>query len=175
MRHYIGRPGRAADARAHRALLADDQLVQAVTCPGVWAPLTATWGVENRTCAIRVIGAGSPYATRVEFRQTAADINLYTAIAACLGAGLWGVENRIEPPLPVDGDAGEGNAASADRKPLPRTLVEATRLLAASEPAFGALLGQGFVDHYVRTRAWEIRQYERAVTDWELKRYFEAV
>jgi glutamine synthetase len=172
MRHYIG--GQVALMPELTALYSPTINSYKRYVPGVWAPLTATWGVENRTCAIRVIGAGSPDATRVEFRQTAADINPYIAMAACLGAGLWGVENRIEPPPPVDGDAGEGNAASADRKPLPRTLVEATRLLAASEPA-RALLGEGFVDHYVRTRAWEVRQYERAVTDWELRRYFEAV
>jgi len=139
--------------------------------PGVWAPLTASWGVENRTCGIRVIGAGSPYATRVEYRQTAADINPYIAMATCLGAGLWGIENKIEPPPPVSGDAGTGDG---EKKPLPKTLEHATRMLAASAPA-RAILGEAFVDHYVRTRTWEVRQYERAVTDWELRRYFEAV
>jgi glutamine synthetase len=138
--------------------------------PGVWAPLTASWGVENRTTAIRVIGLGTPGA-RVEYRQTAADINPYIAMATCLAAGLYGIENRIEPPPAVTGD---GSVADGSRAALPRTLAEATRLLAESRSA-RAILGERFVEHYVRTRDWEVRQYERAVTDWELKRYFEAV
>ena len=137
--------------------------------PGVWAPLTASWGIENRTCAVRVI-PGSPSSTRVEYRQTAADINPYIAIATCLAAGLWGVENGIEPPPVANGDASFGEKLA----PLPRTLKDATAALAASKRA-REILGEGFVDHYVRTRDWEVRQYERAVTDWELRRYFESI
>lgn len=139
--------------------------------PGVWAPLNASWGVENRTCAIRVINGPGKTATRLEYRQTASDINPYIAMATCLGAGLYGIENRIEPPAPVRGDATDG---SADHPPLPLTLARANELLAASDAA-RAILGEAFVDHYVRTRDWEVRQYQRAVTDWELRRYFEAV
>jgi glutamine synthetase len=138
--------------------------------PGVWAPLTASWGAENRTCAIRTI-AGGPSGTRLEYRQTAADINPYIAIATCLAAGLHGIENQLTPPPPASGDASRGDAGFA---PLPRTLREATAALANSASA-RAVLGEPFVDHYVRTRDWEVRQYERAVTDWELRRYFEAI
>jgi len=138
--------------------------------PGVWAPLTASWGVENRTCAIRAI-PGSPSATRLEYRQTAADMNPYIAIATCLASGLWGIERRALPPPPATGDA---SRASADSAPLPRTLREATAALAQSTVA-REILGEAFIDHYVRTRDWETRQYERAVTEWELRRYFEAV
>jgi glutamine synthetase len=137
--------------------------------PGVWAPLNASWGIENRTCAIRAI-PGSPKATRLEHRQTAADINPYIAMAATLAAGLWGIENRAAAPPPVEGDA----SARSDLRPLPRNLREATDLLGNSAHA-KSLLGASFVDHYVRTRDWEWRQYERAVTDWELARYFETV
>lgn len=137
--------------------------------PGVWAPLNASWGVENRTCAIRAI-PGGPKSTRVEHRQPAADINPYLAMAATLAAGLWGIEHSAPLPAPTRGDA----SARADLVPLPRTLREATHLLGASSSA-PALLGEAFVDHYVRTRDWECRQYERAVTEWELGRYFEAV
>jgi glutamine synthetase len=137
--------------------------------PGVWAPLNASWGLENRTCAIRAI-PGSASSTRVEYRQTAADINPYVAIATCLAAGMWGVDNAVEPPPPSSGDASIGDELA----PLPRTLKEATARLAASERA-RAILGERFVDHYVRTRDWEVRQFERHVTDWELRRYFEAV
>ncbi len=137
--------------------------------PGVWAPLNASWGVENRTCAIRAI-PGSAKSTRLEHRQTAADINPYIAMAAVVASGLWGIEQKRQPPQAVQGDA----SARADLAPLPRTLRDATELLAKSEQA-RALLGEPFVDHYVVTRDWECRQYERAVTEWELGRYFEAV
>jgi glutamine synthetase len=136
--------------------------------PGVWAPLTASWGIENRTCAVRVI-PGSANSTRIEYRQTAADINPYVAIATSLGAGLWGIDNAVEPPPAARGDASGGELA-----PLPRTLKDATAALAASKRARD-VLGEAFVDHYVRTREWEVRQYERAVTDWERARYFESI
>ncbi|HEY4223548.1 MAG TPA: glutamine synthetase family protein [Myxococcota bacterium] len=138
--------------------------------PGVWAPLVPTWGIENRTCSLRVIGLGQGSALRVEHRQPAADMNPYLAIAATLGAGLWGVEKRLALPSATRGDAGAG----AENQRLPRTLREANGLLSASEPA-RALLGPEFVDHYVRTRDWEVRAFEAAVTDWELKRYFEII
>lgn len=171
LRHYIG--GQCALMPELTALYAPTINAYKRYVPGVWAPLTATWGVENRTTAIRVIGLGSP-AARVEYRQTAADINPYVAMATCLAAGLYGIEHEIEPPPAVRGDAGDGSAPDPARRPLPRTLAEATRLLAESKAA-REILGEAFVDHYVRTRAWEVRQYERAVTDWELQRYFEAV
>jgi glutamine synthetase len=136
--------------------------------PGVWAPLTATWGVENRTCAVRAI-PGSANSTRLEFRQPAADMNPYLAIAASVGAGLWGIEHGIEAPAPASGDA-TGDAKLA----LPRTLKEATTLFSKCAEA-RAILGDAFVEHYARTRDWEVRQYERAVTDWELRRYFEII
>jgi glutamine synthetase len=137
--------------------------------PGVWAPLNASWGVENRTCAIRAI-PGTAKSTRLEHRQPAADINPYLAMAATLASGLWGIEQKKAPPLAVQGDASERR----ELPPLPRTLREATDRLAASAQV-RALLGEAFVDHYVITRDWECRQYERAVTEWELGRYFEAV
>lgn len=168
MRHYIG--GQCALMPELTALISPTINSYKRYVPGVWAPLTATWGVENRTTALRIIGAGTP-AARVEYRQAAADINPYVAMATTLAAGLWGVEKRIAPPPAVKGDAGDGDAT---RKRIPRTLKEATAMLKESAAA-REILGAGFVDHYVRTREWEIRQYERAVTDWELKRYFEAI
>jgi glutamine synthetase len=133
-----------------------------------WAPTTATWGIENRTCAVRVIG-DSAKSMRIEYRQLGADMNAYVGMAASLAAGLYGIENALEPPEPC-----EGNGYQAAARPLPRSLKEAVDLLDAS-PKARSLLGDGFVDHYVRTRRWEVRQYERAVTDWELERYFELV
>ncbi len=136
--------------------------------PGVWAPMTAGWGVENRTCGARVITGPGDSAVRLELRQTAADLNPYTAMAAAIGAGLYGIEAALELPEESRGDATEQGA------PLPRTLEEATEQLAKSEAA-KTILGEPFVDHYVRTRRWEVRQHRRAVTDWELARYFEGV
>ncbi len=137
--------------------------------PGVWAPLNASWGVENRTCAIRAI-PGSAKSARFEHRQPAADINPFVAIAATVAAGLWGIEHELVPPAAVQGDA----AARTELANLPRTLREATDRLAESAAA-RSILGAEFVDHYVRTRDWECRQYERSVTDWERARYFEVV
>jgi glutamine synthetase len=138
--------------------------------PGVWAPLTASWGIENRTCAIRAI-SGGPSATRLEYRQTAADMNPYIAIATCLAAGLWGMDRGVLPPPPASGDASK---ESTQVLALPRTLREAGARLSQSVVA-REILGEAFVDHYARTRDWEVRQYERAVTEWELRRYFEAI
>jgi glutamine synthetase len=138
--------------------------------PGVWAPLTASWGVENRTTAVRVIPGDKPSATRIEYRQTAADMNPYIAIATCLAAGLYGVERAIEPGPAAQGDAG----GQANVKRLPTDLGSATALLKQSKVA-RTMLGDPFIDHYVRTREWEVRQYARAVSDWELRRYFESI
>jgi glutamine synthetase len=166
-RHYLG--GQVALMPELTALVSPTVNSYKRYVPGVWAPLNASWGVENRTCAIRAI-PGSAKSTRLENRQTAADINPYVAMAATLAAGLWGLEHRTEPPPPVEGDA----SARADLAPLPRTLRDACALLERSPHARG-LLGEPFVDHYLLTRDWECRQYERAVTEWELARYFETV
>jgi glutamine synthetase len=166
-RHYLG--GQLALMPELTALISPTVNSYKRYVPGVWAPLNASWGVENRTCAIRAI-PGSATSTRLEYRQGAADMNPYVTMAATLAAGLWGIEQGKEPPLPVDGDA----SGRGDLAPLPRTLREATDRLSRSEHA-RTILGEPFVDHYVRTRDWECRQYERVVTEWELRRYFEVI
>jgi glutamine synthetase len=133
---------------------------------GNWAPSAATWGFENRTCALRMI-PGSSKSTRVEFRLTAADLNPYIAQAAMLAAGLYGIEQGLEAPTPV---TGSGYESGAER--LPRSLAEACERLSRSELA-RELLGSAFVEHYLVTREWEAGQAARAVTDWELARYME--
>jgi glutamine synthetase len=137
------------------------------TVPGVWAPVNATWGLDNRTTAIRAIPSTGK-SSRVELRATGADINPYIAMAASLAAGLEGVDKKLELPPPVT------NAYTEAAPALPRTLAEATRRLRESEMA-RRWLGESFVDHYAATRDWETRQFEKAVTDWELARYLESI
>jgi glutamine synthetase len=139
--------------------------------PGFWAPTEASWGVDNRTCALRVI-AGSPASQRVEYRIAAADINPYIALAAAIGSGLYGIENKIEPDPPVEGNAYAQKFAR--KRALPRTLTEAAQKLRQSAAA-RQLFGDAFVDHYAATREWEDREFRRAITDWELARYFEII
>jgi glutamine synthetase len=139
--------------------------------PGFWAPTAATWGVENRTCALRVIQGGAK-SQRVEYRIAAADINPYLALAAAIGSGLWGIEQRIEPDEPITGNAYERKLPA--RRQLPRTLTEAAERLAHSKAA-QELFGTPFVAHYAATREWEEREFRRVVTDWELARYFEII
>jgi glutamine synthetase len=139
--------------------------------PGFWAPTDASWGVENRTCALRVI-PGSEKSQRVEYRVAAADINPYIALAAAIGSGLWGIENRIEPDAPVQGSSYD--MTFAKKRQLPRSLMEAAGRLKASKPA-RALFGDAFVEHYAATREWEEREFRKAITDWEMERYFEII
>jgi glutamine synthetase len=139
--------------------------------PGYWAPTSATWGYENRTCALRVIG-GSANSQRVEYRIGAADINPYVALAAAIGSGLWGIERQIEPDEAIVGNAYEQELGS--ERTLPSTLWDAAQRLKASEPA-RALFGSEFVEHYAATREWEEREARKAITDWQLARYFEII
>lgn len=136
---------------------------------GSWAPTAATWGVENRTSALRAITPG-PGGIRLEHRVPGADVNPYIGFAACLASGLAGIERGLQPPAPSQGNvyAAEGLA------PLPRTLDEAIELLDRSELARD-YLGDAFVDHFVAMRRWEIEKHRRAVTEWERRRYFEQV
>jgi glutamine synthetase len=139
--------------------------------PGFWAPTDATWGIENRTCALRAI-PGTPKSQRVEYRVAAADINPYLALAAAIGSGLWGIEHKIEPDPPVEGSAYSRTWPEPRR--LPRTLWDAAQRLKDSEAA-NALFGESFVEHYAATREWEEREFRKAITDWELSRYFEII
>ncbi|MCJ8351510.1 glutamine synthetase [Moritella sp.] len=139
--------------------------------PGLWAPLDATWGVENRTTALRVI-PGSATSQRIEYRLGSADANPYLALAAALASGLMGIELKLEPHAQVKGNAYEQDHPEA--LSLPRTLFDAARKLKRSEAA-KELFGQAFVAHYAATREWEDREFRKQVTDWELERYFEII
>lgn len=137
---------------------------------GFWAPVKPTWGMDNRTASFRVI-AGSPKATRLETRCPGADVNPYLAMAAVIAAGLHGVEHGLKltaPPI-------TGTNKGAEKMPrAPRTLVETNRIFQKSAIARD-WFGDGFVDHFAATRDWEWRQWLDAVTDYEMKRYFEII
>ncbi|MFL6551330.1 MAG: glutamine synthetase family protein [Povalibacter sp.] len=139
--------------------------------PGFWAPTDSTWGVENRTCALRVI-PGSAKSQRVEYRVAAADANPYVILSAALASGAWGIENKIEPEPLVEGNAYDKKFP--ERLSLPRTLWEAAQRLKNSKPARD-WFGDAFVDHFAATREWEEREFRKHITDWELARYFEII
>lgn len=136
---------------------------------GQWAGSSATWGVDNRTVAVRSIPS-SGRAARVENRIPGADANPYLGIAGGLAAGLNGIERNLEPPQQIHGNAYE--IESEENLKLPATLTQAIEIFETSELA-KECLGEDFVRHYAETRRWEIKQYETQVTDWEINRYIE--
>ncbi|MBE9538733.1 MAG: glutamine synthetase [Proteobacteria bacterium] len=139
--------------------------------PGFWAPTDASWGIENRTCALRVIPGGAN-SQRVEYRIAAADANPYLALAAAIASGLSGIEQQLSPSKPVRGNAYEEKFPKS--LALPTTLWDAAQLFKKSTVA-SDWLGEAFVAHFAATREWEEREFRRHITDWELQRYFEII
>lgn len=137
---------------------------------GAWAPTTLTWGVDNRTVALRVLPAGEK-SCRLETRVVGSDVNPYLAMAGALGAGLYGIKNKLK--LKQKATTGNGYT-DVSNGVLPRTLEEATNRMRESDVARD-IFGDTFVDHFTQTRDWEWRQHLKAVTDWEYKRYFEII
>jgi glutamine synthetase len=131
---------------------------------GSFAPTAVAWGLDNRTCALRVIGHGE--SLRFENRVPGGDVNPYLAVAAMIAAGLYGIEHEL--PLP---DAFPGNAYVSDAERVPTTLQEAADLLAGSQLARESL-GDAVVDHYLNTARVELAAFNGAVTDWERIRGF---
>ena len=145
---------------------------------GTWTPLYTTWGMDNRSCAVRVINNGRR-AIRIENRVPGADANFYLVFAAMLASGLYGIEQRLELPARIDGDACDpAQLAQALQGgqigSLARNLTAATDLFERSEVA-REYLGHDFVEHFVVTRRWEVQEYEKAVTNWERRRYLELI
>jgi glutamine synthetase len=137
---------------------------------GAWASTTVSWGIENRTTALRVINH-TPEGTRLETRVPGADANPYLSLAASLASGLYGIKNKLALNLPATKGSEYENATS---QKLPKTLQEATAAMKSSNIA-NELFGEAFTNHFIRTREWEWRQFVQKVTDWELKRYFEII
>lgn len=136
---------------------------------GAWAPTTVTWGIDNRTVALRAL-TGSSKSCRLETRVVGSDTNPYLAIAACLAAGLYGIKHRLslQPATAGNGYKDESNGH------FPKNLDEANRAMKNAAVA-KELFGEEFVRHFTQTRDWEVRQFAKVVTDWETKRYFEII
>ena len=168
-RHFIG--GQQKYLAELLAMVAPTVNSYTRLIPGFWAPTDATWGVDNRTCALRVI-PGSEKAQRVEFRIAAADANPYIVLSAALMSGLYGIEHEIEPGKPVEGNAYDQKLPK--NLALPTTLWDAAQKLKGSKMA-RECFGDAFVEHFAATREWEEREFRKAITDWELARYFEII
>jgi glutamine synthetase len=132
---------------------------------GSFAPTTIAWGMDNRTCAVRLVGHGP--SARMENRIPGADVNPYLALAAMLAGGLHGIEQEL--PLPPEL---VGNAYTSGLDQVPHTLAQAREAFATSKVARAAL-GDDVVDHYANMADVELAAYGAAVTDWELHRGFE--
>jgi glutamine synthetase len=137
---------------------------------GAWAPTTLTWGLDNRTVALRVLAGGSK-SCRLETRVIGSDANPYLAMAACLASGLYGIRKKLSLTQPATMGNGykEYNYGT-----LPHNLYDATQMMKQAEVA-REIFGDAFVEHFTNTREWEWRQHLKAVTDWEYKRYFEII
>ncbi len=132
---------------------------------GSFAPTAVAWGMDNRTCAMRVVGHG--HSLRVECRAPGGDVNPYLAVAALIAGGLHGIDRGMELPEPVTGNAYVGDAPR-----LPGTLGEAVEDFAASAVAREAFGGE-VVEHYLNNAGVELAAFNAAITDWERVRGFE--
>jgi glutamine synthetase len=135
--------------------------------PGNWAPGTATWGIGNYSCALRVV-TDTPGTTRLELRIPGADVNPHMGLAMFLGSALWGMERGLEPPPPIVApDDGRNDSAGLL---LPRDLTEAVERLTKSDDA-QALFGTAFIEHYAASRMAEVQACHRFVSNQERDRY----
>lgn len=135
---------------------------------GSWAPTNVVWGVDNRTCGLRVVGGGK--GTRIENRFPGADTNPYLSAAAMIAAGLDGIEQRLQLPPEWKGNAYMAGESSR----LPESLAEAIEAFEGSSFA-RATLGDLVFQHYLNAAKVEQEAYNQVVTDWEKHRYFEQV
>jgi len=138
--------------------------------PGYFAPVNASWGLENRSCAIRVIRSDHAERSRIECRRPGADANPYLALAALVASAADGIRRGAAPPEPIEGDA----SARADLPPLPTSLESALRAFEA-DGALRQALGERFSEYFAVSRAWELKAWQEAVSDWERERYERAV
>ena len=138
--------------------------------PGWFAPVNSSWGIENRSAAVRAIRSARPERCRIECRRPGADANPYLALAALVASAADGIRRSAEPPAPVEGDAYE----RADLPELPGSL-EAALAAFDADPGLRSALGEAFSDYYATSRRWELRAWREGVSDWERERYERAV
>lgn len=146
----------------------------------VWNPVNATWGHDNHTTALRAVTGALPQKQcRLEHRVAGADVNPYLAIAACLLAGMQGIEGEYSIPPAIEGDAG----AASDAVPLQDNLRDATAALRESKFA-RRVFGELFVEHFAQMRDDEADDFDEQsagasafenteTTPWEFEHYFE--
>ena len=139
--------------------------------PGWFAPVNASWGVENRSCAVRaIVRKDHPELCRLECRRPGADANPYLALAAVVASAADGMKRQLSPPAAIEGDA-----YSREELPeLPGSLESAIQAFEA-DPVLRKALDQRFSDYYVTSRAWEVKAFRATVTDWERDRYMRTV
>ena len=134
---------------------------------GTFAPTKAIWSFDNRTAGYRLCGADTK-GVRIECRIGGADLNPYLAFAALIAAGISGIEQKMKLEAPYSGDAYFGKRL----REVPKTLRGALDSLRKSKMLKEAF-GEGVMEHYLHTGDWEQFEYDRRITDWELKRGFE--
>ncbi|QHY96988.1 Glutamine synthetase [Streptomyces sp. S4.7] len=164
MRHFVA--GQLACLPDFALLMAPNINSYKRLQPGAFAPTGITWGRDNRTCPIRVVGTGS--SMRIEHRVPGGDANPYLAVAAAVAAGLYGIEHRLELPPPHR----ENALADPSVPRLPGTLTEALHRWESSGIA-AKVFGEPVVAHYAQAARTELAAFETSVTDWERMRGFE--
>jgi glutamine synthetase len=137
--------------------------------PGFFAPVSACWGFDNRSAAVRVIRPAQADGTHIELRTPGADVNPYLALAGLVGSICVGIESDLVPPSPI-GHVDASTASGELAAPLPSSLEAAIGAFKADAGARHAL-GEEFSNYYLVTRDWELRAWQRIVTDWERQRY----
>lgn len=165
MAHAIG--GAVRHQAAMSVLMAPNINSYKRLVPGFFAPVNASWGIENRSAAVRAVSPGGD-AARIELRRPGADANPYLALAAAIVSIVDGLEQQIAPPPESVGEA--YGATPGDHPSLPCSLEAAIDAF-ASDTTARELIGPGFSDYYLKTRAWELRAWQETVTEWERHRY----
>ena len=139
--------------------------------PGWFAPVNASWGVENRSCAVRaIVRKDHPELCRLECRRPGADANPYLAIAAVAASAMDGIKRKLTPPAPIEGDA----YSRGELPELPGTLESALRAF-ESDKVLRQALDERFCAYFATSRAWEVKAFRETVTDWERDRYMRTV
>ena len=140
-----------------------------------WAPVTVSWGLEHRAASVRLIAppTGTPKSTRFEVRVCGADANPFLVLATVVALGWRGVEKKMSISIPPLGKGQDVGGSSDKGERLPKSLKEATTKFMAKDSVAREVFGDEFVEHYGGTREHELRLWDEAVTDWEMRRYIE--